>query len=100
MKNSELLNTSRKLSGVEGQRQFILQIHSVAMPCPNCAHHLNVFEAQGIDVDDYDAAGPTEKKPMHCTKCKRALRYVVPIISVGPGWYWSLIPIKVEDNDA
>jgi predicted RNA-binding Zn-ribbon protein involved in translation (DUF1610 family) len=99
MKNSELLSTSRKLSGVEGQRQFILRMQNVKMPCPNCAHQLNVYEAHGVDVDDYKPEAVLESNP-HCTKCGRALRYTVPFIAVGNSWHWSLVPIKVEDNDA
>jgi hypothetical protein len=93
MKNSEILNAPKSLLGaVEQQRKFILQMQGQKMPCPNCGHCLNVFEALGVELDDYDTGSTTDGKTA-CTSCKRALRYAVPVFVVGPPWHWALVPI-------
>lgn len=103
MRNSELRDyePARLLSGIDRQRQLILQMHSVPMPCPSCGTKQNVFEALRIDIDDYDTSKSGEKI-VECIGCDRQLRYVVPFVSMGgPGWHWSLVPIaptKVKEE--
>ena len=94
LKNSELVKADPTLlGGIDRQRRYILQLNSIKRPCPNCAHAQNWFEASGIDIDDMDdRAG---EPAFHCVKCHRALEYVVPLVSIGVPWKWSLVPIKV-----
>lgn len=99
-KNSELLAAPNNalLSGLDKQRRFILQRHSVQMPCPNCGTKQNVFEATGVAIDDYDTDAGGEKIGT-CIGCKRGLEHVIPfVVAAGPGWQWSLV--KIEPGSA
>ena len=107
MKNSKLLvYKNRELLGhLDKQRQFILQMHSYPMPCPNCGTRQNVFEGIGVDIDDYRADGKTvNDKKAHCISCKRELEYVVPLFKTSPGgWKWALVSASKpadEEEDA
>lgn len=91
MTNRELLagnHPGRPLSSLDRQRLLLLKVDSVKQRCPNptCRHGNNVFEAAGIDIDDYDF-GAT-KHAFSCVKCEAPMDYVVPIVSFGPGWHW------------
>jgi hypothetical protein len=98
VKNSELVTAPNKLLGaIEQQKQHILRINSVRMPCPNCGHKLNVFEAMNVSIDDYETGALLEANT-HCTACKRKLCYTVPIVSAGNPWHWTLVPIPVSDT--
>jgi len=93
MKNSELIHAAKdRLCELDRQRQHILRMHSVPMPCPNCGHQLNVFEAQGVSIDDYKVDGNVSDEHHRCTRCKRALRHSVPWVAMGNPWHWTLVP--------
>jgi ribosomal protein S27E len=100
MTNRELLaETCSKalLTGIENQRRFILRLHSVQQGCPNCGHKQNVFEAAGVEIDDYDFG----KTPLafKCGGCGRDLKHNVPFVSMGgPGWHWGLVPDAAQDH--
>jgi hypothetical protein len=98
MKNSELKDTpDRLLTGIDKQRKYLVELHSQKRPCPNCAHLMDFYEGHGIDMDDYNYLATLEKGA-ECTKCHRALKHVVPLISL-EGWHWSLVPVDFDDTD-
>jgi hypothetical protein len=102
MTNTELLEWSgpeELIHGVDRQRRFLLRLHIQRMPCPNCGHEQNFFEAQGIEnIDDFDYTKSERNDHFECINCRRELRHNVPFISMGgPGWYWGLVPIKIGD---
>jgi hypothetical protein len=67
MRNHELITYEGPLTGLEGQRRFLLRALSVPMPCAVCNTPINVFEAAGIDIDDYDLNGANyEYECPHC----------------------------------
>lgn len=95
MTNTKLLNyngPSELLTSIEKQERFILRENVQRRPCPNCAAPVNVFDATGVEIDDYDFS---EGKPevFHCPNCKRELRYILPLQG---GWHWWLKPEEVK----
>jgi len=99
MKNSELRDyePAKLLTSIERQKKLILQEYSVQQGCPNCGHKLNIFEALGIDIDDYNTGDVYEGRT-ECTACHRELKMVVPFISMGTHWHWSLVPVPAGDG--
>jgi hypothetical protein len=90
MRNSQLLvysGSSALLTAIERQRVFLLRTMCEAKACPNCGTHVNIFDAMGLDVDDYDFANPTADTTKTCPGCGRELRDYLPLIS---GWFWAL----------
>lgn len=94
MKNSELLDRDPKLLGVlDRQRRYILRMHSFQAHCPNpgCRQPVNVFEAMGIDIDDYDVSDYNPGQKYKCPHCHYALAKIVPLIMPNDGgYYWEL----------
>jgi len=96
MKNSELLNTEPELLGsIDRQKRFLVSAFSYPLPCPNqgCGKPVNVFEAMGIDIDDYVFSGPNSSYNQHqkyeCPHCHYKLRKIVPIFKLNePGHHW------------
>jgi len=58
------------------------------MPCPACKQAVNVFDAAGIGIDQYDFG--TTGHAYRCPACGAALAQVVPAFSLGPLWHWQL----------
>ena len=84
MKNSELIGpaapSKRLLTGLEGQRQFVLRIEQGPFGCPNCGTEHAKWEIHGIsDVDDYDLS-TSHGDEGKCKGCGRGLRYCVPFV--------------------
>lgn len=95
MTNRELMKADRRqLSSLEKQRQNILLLHSLPSECPNprCREEVTVFDALNVDVDDYTG---DEGNDYHCHACEAPLRYVVPIMAMGKGWYWAFDDARV-----
>ena len=89
MTNRELLNTPKSLlSEVDRQRLFLLRVEGAAMPCPACKKPVNLFDAAGIAIDQYDF-GKTHHA-YRCPACGAELEQVVPVFSIGPLWHWQL----------
>lgn len=73
------------LTAIERQRQFVLRINAAQCACPSCGHPSNIFEAQNVEINDYDF-GATQH-PAECPSCKRPLKQQVPITG---GWHWAI----------
>lgn len=96
MKNSELFKVDPKLLGsLDRQRRYLVEMFAYPVPCPNqgCRKPVNVFEAMGIDIDDYDFTGRDYDltQTYKCPHCHYALRKVVPLFKVSePGHHWEI----------
>ena len=89
MTNRELLKAKKEtLGSTDRQRQHVLQIEMVQLPCPACQNGVNALQAAGVDVDEYDFGA--KQREYHCPHCQAELELVVPFIAVGPGWHWIL----------
>jgi rubrerythrin len=70
MKNSELVKYEGPLTGLEGQRRFVLRQMAVRRPCAVCNQPISTFEAAGIDIDGYTFG---EKYDYQCPNCGEPL---------------------------
>ena len=96
--NSKILATSdrRLLTGLQKQVRFLMDVHLVRKPCPNCGEVHSVPEAAGVEnIDDYDFGkrGDRGDRIGPCRACKRTLIYVQPIVG---DWHWSLDPAEAK----
>ena len=89
MTNREILKTSKQvLTELERQRHFVLQVDGTPMPCPACQTKVNLFDAAGIDIDNYDFGNT--KHAYRCPSCGAELEQVIPIIAISGHWLWRL----------
>lgn len=66
-------------------QQFLYPHH-----CPNCLTPMAVVDATHIEGDDFI-----------CSQCEAKLRYVVPLVQVGPvSWEWALAPHQISKPDS
>jgi hypothetical protein len=87
--NRQLLRTlPERLSSVERQRQHVLAVASIPVPCPACQLPVDAIAAAGLDIDEYTFG--TETPGYHCPHCQAVLDRVTPLIAFGPGWHWQL----------
>ena len=90
MKNSELIRPNSIDRDCQAEKIHSANAReSVKMPCPNCGHEQNVYDALGITIDDYNTNRIIDS-PMHCVNCKRELKYAVPFIAIGNSWHWCI----------
>ncbi len=93
MTNRQILQTPREVLGSLGkQRQLVLQLALIESPCPSCQRVLNLFQASGLDIDQYDCDGLDP--PYRCPDCRAVLEQVVPFPASGPPWFWQLKPAE------
>jgi hypothetical protein len=82
MTNTELLNwtgvSSRCLTHLEKQRQYVFRRALERMECPHCLKGVSKVEAAGVDPDDYDTVGGDEPD-FACPHCKTELEFVLPM---------------------
>jgi hypothetical protein len=89
MTNRELLYApADQLGSDDRQKQVMLQAEVTPLPCPACRNPLWPLRASGLTIDEFDF-GLTDRK-YRCPFCLAELERVVPVIAVGPGWFWML----------
>lgn len=95
--NADILTIADHLLGsLERQRVYVLKRLLVQQACPNCGHEQNYLEATGLTLETIDLS-KQRGDDCTCVNCHRTIRYIVPLVSLaGPGWKWSLIPIRVH----
>jgi hypothetical protein len=103
MKNSALLTTPAELlTSIERQRQYLVKEYVAPVPCPNsgCNQPVNVFDALGINVDDYDFRVYDRNPPYKCPHCGYKLAMVVPLfMTATPGHHWKIDePLPPKNN--
>lgn len=92
-----LLETPRELlSGLDRQRQFLLQLALQQRECihPDCDRMLNHLDACEQGFDGYQLGSASSDNTFRCPDCKTPLAVVVPFIAAGPTWHWG----KVRDR--
>ncbi len=90
MTNSELLAyKGNQLSGLDGQRRYVLRQLTRPMGCPNCGTLQSFIEAKRLTVDafDTDVSHPDKSE---CIKCGRGIDYTVPMMGDA---HWTLVPV-------
>ena len=92
MTNRQLLSAPEAiLTERQKQLRFLLRVEGMPVPCPACTKPVNVFDAAGKDIEEYD--GSQLGWQYRCPGCGAELQQVVPFIPVGgPGWHWVLNP--------
>lgn len=70
------------LTPLEKQRRFLVEVYSIAKPCPYCEHKFNVWEA-GDENWSWDS-----KSEYHCPNCGERVRYMVPLVSTTGPYFW------------
>jgi hypothetical protein len=90
MNNHQILTTRKdRLTEVDRQRQFLLRVEGSPMPCPACKKPVNVFQAAGITLEEYDFGKTTHT--YRCPACGAELEQVVPVFASGGSlWHWHL----------
>ncbi|HEY1377731.1 MAG TPA: hypothetical protein VGF55_13110 [Gemmataceae bacterium] len=89
MTNRELLHAPKEALGpADRQRQFVLNVALTPVPCPACQAPVDALAAAGVGVDRYDFG--RADRAFRCPSCAAALEQVVPVLAVGPGWFWEL----------
>ena len=98
MTNSEILRTPASLLGsLDRQRQFILKVAQLKMPCPACGHPTSQMDAAQRDLNDFpvDSLGG---ESLECPACSRPLDYVVPLM--GPMFQWFIKDLAAPNETA
>jgi uncharacterized protein (UPF0212 family) len=98
MTNRQLLHTPEQLlTELDRQRLFLLRVDGTPMPCPACKKPVNLFEAAGIDLDQYDFGNTSYS--CCCPGCGAKLEQVISFIAGGGAlWHWELQNAWLQDQ--
>jgi hypothetical protein len=86
--NSQILAVSKqRLTTIQKQVRYIMEMELTRKPCPNCGTPHNLPDAAGVTIDEFNFASKGSDRVGPCTKCKRTLIFTLPFVG---DWHWRL----------